>query len=101
MGTQAYRYQFAQGVSSRDIEETLHLALLAAECLHGESRVRLEASYFFDEGKRACAIDGGTDVGRDVVRIFTGFAIHEFGEEAFRVRRMDKPATPETAEVAA
>ncbi len=88
MSAEIYRYQFTSGVPARDIEETLHLAILAAECLHGQSRVRLDASYCMDAGKRACVIDAGTDVGRDIVRIFTGFAIKEFGEDAFKVERI-------------
>lgn len=96
-----YRYQFAPEASAQEIEETLHLAVLAAECLHGQSRVRLDASYFMDAEKRACVIDAGTEVGRDIVRIFTGFAIHEFGEHAFQVRRVSHPSKQETEEVAA
>jgi hypothetical protein len=38
----------------------------------------------------SCVIDAGTEVGRDIVRLFTGFAINEFGEEAFRVRRENR-----------
>ena len=88
MSAEIYRYQFATGVPARDIEETLHLAVLAAECLHGEARVRLDASYCMDADKRACVIDGGTEVGRDTCRIFTGFAMKEFGQDAFKVERL-------------
>ena len=85
-----YRYQFAPQVSALEIEETRHLAVLAVESLLGQSRVRLDASYCMDVEKRACVIDAGTDVGRDIVRIFTGLAIREFGEDAFKVRRVER-----------
>ena len=101
MSEDKYRYQFAPEAPAREIEETLHLAVLAAECLHGQSRVRLDASYFMDAEKCTCVIDAGTDVGRDIVRIFTGFAIREFGEDSFSVRRVDSASKAETAEVAA
>ena len=101
MSAQVYRYQFTPGVAAQDIEETLHLAILAAECLHGQSRVRLDASYCMDSEKRACVIDAGTDVGRDIVRIFTGFAIREFGEDAFKVRRAEQAPKPGPAEATA
>lgn len=95
MTREVYRYQFAPESPAQEIEDTLHLAVLAAECLHGQSRVRLDASYCMDSNKRACVIDAGTDVGRDIVRIFTGFTIREFGEEAFKVRRVGRTPRPE------
>ena len=93
MDKNIYRYRFKEGISMQDVEESLLLAILAAECLHGESRVRLDASYSLSEEKRACAIDATTDVGRDVCRIFTGFAIREFGEDAFKVERVQEAPT--------
>ncbi|TET32866.1 MAG: hypothetical protein E3J72_18730 [Planctomycetota bacterium] len=98
MSAKLYRYQFEPEIQAQEVEETLHLAVLAAECLHGQSRVRLDASYFMDTEKRICVINAGTDVGRDIVRIFTGFAIREFGETAFTVRRVDRAPRPETKE---
>lgn len=98
MNGEVYRYQFTAECPVRDVEETLHLAVLAAECLHGQSRVRLDASYCMDADKRACVIDGGTSVGRDIVRIFTGFAIREFGEDGFKVRRAQPASAPCGAE---
>ena len=69
------------------VEESLIQAVLAAECLHGESLVRLEAGYCLDEEKRVCAVDATTAVGRDVARIFTGFLTKDLGEGAFRVTK--------------
>lgn len=96
-----YRYTFGPSVPPGEVEETLLLAVLAAESLHGTSRVRLDASYCFDAEKRACVIDAGTDVGRDICRMFTGFAIREFGEDAFQVRRAESTPSTETKEVPA
>ena len=81
------RYAFEASVPAKDIEETLLLAVLAAEGLHGQSSVRLDATYYFDREKHVCVIDAGSDVGRDICRMFTGFAIREFGESAFSVGR--------------
>ena len=88
MNSEIYRFQFTSEHAVQEIEETLHLAVLAAECLHGQSRVRLDTSYYMDSAKHTCVIDASTDVGRDIVRVFTGFAIREFGEDAFQVRRV-------------
>lgn len=101
MNGEIYRYHFSQEVPLKDAEETLLLAVLAAECLHGRSRVRLDASYCMEAEKRICVIDAGSEVGRDIVRIFTGFAIREFGEESFNVRRVERARKPEQLEVPA
>ena len=84
-----YRYSFEKDVPLQDVEESLLLAVLAAECLHGESRVRLDAGYYLDKQTRACVVDASTDVGRDICRIFTGFLSREFGEDSFRVERAE------------
>lgn len=90
MTKELYRYTFEAGVSMEDIEASLLLALLAAESLHGEAQVRLDAAHFLDPGKRACVIDAGTPVGRDVNRLFAGFITREFGEDAFQVERVNE-----------
>jgi len=82
-----YRYTFGPTARMQDVEEALLLAVLAVESLHGQSRVRMDASYCVDAEKRASVIDASTPVGRDICRIFTGFAIREFGESAVKVRR--------------
>ena len=81
------RYTFKRPIPAGEIEETLLLAVLAAEGLHGQPRVRLEAGYTFDKAGHACVIDSGSEVGRDICCIFAGFAIREFGADAFQVSR--------------
>jgi hypothetical protein len=88
MSREVHRYSFSASVRAEDIENTLALAVFAAEGLHGQSRVRLDATYCFDPEKHACVIDAGSDVGLDISRMFTGFAIREFGESAFTVTRV-------------
>ena len=85
MNRELYRYNFDPKVPIRDVEESLLLAVIAAESLHGRSLVRLDASFRFDTQKRSCVVDAATDVGRAIARIFTGFLTREFGEEAFKV----------------
>lgn len=89
MNREVHRYSFQSSVPAGEIESTLLLAVLAAEGLHGQSRVRLDAAYLFETETHACVIDAGSDVGRDISRMFTGFAIREFGEAAFRVVRAE------------
>ena len=97
MKAEIYRYQFSKGVPMVDVEESLHLAILAAECLHGEARVRLDAGYSISAEKRALVVDAGTQVGHDICRVFTGFAIKEFGEDAFKVERVARKPEREHA----
>src|SRR5262245_49221162 len=89
MPRELYRYSFPPHVPVEDIEATLLLALWGAESLHGESQVRLDAAHFLDSDRRACVIDAGTPVGRDVNRLFVGFVRREFGNDAFQVERVD------------
>jgi hypothetical protein len=83
--SRAYQYTFAPDISTEDVESTLLLAVVAAESLHGESDVRLDAGHAFDAASRRCVIEAATTVGRDLCRLFTGFLRREFGDSAFRV----------------
>jgi len=88
--TELYRYGFRFDLKTEEVEETLLLAILGAESLHGESQVRLDAAHFFDAEKRACVIEANTTVGRDLNKLFVGFMRREFGEDTFKVERIDK-----------
>ena len=91
MSKEVYRYLFGKNVPLDDVEESLLLAVLAVECLHGESRVRMDAGYYLDRKQRACVVDASTPVGQDVSKIFTGFCIREFGADSFKVERLTGP----------
>ena len=84
-----YHYDFLEHVPFRAVQDSLLLAVLAAEGLHGESRVRLDASYCLDKRQRTCVVNATTTVGRDINRILTGFLIRQFGRHAFRVERLN------------
>jgi hypothetical protein len=101
MNREIHRYEFEASVPADEIESTLLLAVLAVEGLHGKSRVRLDAKYCFDNDKHACVIDADTIVGQDISRIFTGFAIREFGESTFAVSRAERMPKTETEDLSA
>jgi hypothetical protein len=95
-----YRYSFPPPVPLDEVEATLLLALWGAESLHGESQVRLDATHLLDRDRRACVIDAGTPAGRDVNRLFVGYARREFGDDAFRVERLEaRPHQPQEGQV--
>lgn len=102
MSRELYRYSFPPHVPIEEVEATLLLAIWGTESLHGEAQTRLDAGHFLDRDRRACAIDAGTPVGRDVNRLFVGFLEREFGPESFRVERLvDLGASQQTKEVPA
>jgi hypothetical protein len=91
MSQEVYKYAFAPQVPVEEAEASLYIAVVAAECLHGEAQVRLDARHFFDGDRRACAIDAGTAVGRDIAKLYTGLLKREFGELSFSVERLASP----------
>jgi hypothetical protein len=92
-----YRYHFRPEVPIGEVEETLLLAVIAAESLHGESQVRLDIGHAFSAEQRSCVVDASTEVGRDFNRLFVGFLSREFGRSSFQVERVG--ARPEPATV--
>ena len=88
MQSAIYRFEFDKPVSMTDVETTLHLAVLGAEGLFGESSVRMDGAYSIDEQRRVCIVDARNEVGRCICQIFTGYLRKEFGSDAFTVRRV-------------
>lgn len=81
----AYRLVFLKPLDMEAVEETLLLAILAVECLHGESAVRLDVGYAINKIDRMVVLDASNDTSRAVARVFLGFCTHEFGEDSFAV----------------
>ena len=82
-----HKFHLGEQVDSAAAKESLLLAELAARCLYGEARTRLEAVFRFDGEARICEIDAASEVGQSIARIFAGFLAREFGERSFRVER--------------
>ncbi|MFC1475817.1 hypothetical protein ACFLQW_02300 [Candidatus Zixiibacteriota bacterium] len=88
MSGQMYEFTFDPDVDLTEVEDTLTLAVLAAENLHGRALVRMDGSFRLDRPTRKCIIDAATSIGQQIARLFTGFLSKEFGEEAFAVRNV-------------
>ena len=82
-----YHYRFAEGLPLQEVEDSLMLAAMAAEGLHGRTRLRLEARFELLPRDRSCRIEASTAVGHDLARIFTGLLSQQFGEEGFSVEK--------------
>jgi len=93
MTNDTYRYAFEKTVKMQAVEESLLLAVIATEGLHGRVKVNLDARFTIDDQERRCEIDADNDVGKDLARIFTGLLVSEMGEGVFKIT---KP-TPKTA----
>lgn len=96
MPTNVFRFNFGDAVSMEEAEASLHLAIIAAEGLFGESVVRMDASYHLDQPQRVIVVDASNEVGNAIARIFTRLAICEFGEDAFSVRPLPNPSVSKT-----
>jgi hypothetical protein len=88
MTTKTYEFRLAATVSVQEACDTLRLAVLAAEAVHGESDVAIDGGHHLDAASRTCRITADTPVGRDLLRLFAAFLRREFGPGAFRVLRV-------------
>lgn len=95
MTIDTYQFQFDDSISAGDVEETLGIAVIATECLHGEAQVQLDRCYRLNKELKLLSIEAGTDVGRDLNRLFLGFATREFGRERVRVLKMRDEIVPD------
>lgn len=89
MAVDVFRFSISSEVPLDEAEMTLQLATFAAEGLFGAARVRLDFGYHLDPQRHAILVDGTAEVGAAVIRIFANLLFREFGEEAFRVERLD------------
>ena len=83
-----FRFSFDEAVPIKDAEMTLHLGMLAAEGLYGKPRVAMEFSYEIQPFDNFIDVDGQTEVGIAVARIFAGLLLREFGDAAFRITNL-------------
>lgn len=86
---QAYSYKFRNQDHLNEAQDTMLLALLAAEGLFGRCRVRMDAAWAADETINVIVIDAQTLVGTAVSLIFTAFLNADIGADAFDVRRVE------------
>lgn len=89
------RFKFHEGLDRETIETRMALAIVAAECVFGQAKVRISAGYYvtYDsqtEGSDGyqVAIDVSTDVGEFIAQVFTGLIIRQLGEDKFTVDRI-------------
>ncbi len=98
MRTSEFRFQFTADVDLAEAEKfTLRRSLRVAEGLHGEAKVRTEVTYAVDPIRAEIRVSGGTAPAEATAQIYTSLLSHEFGREAFTVRRETAPAVAAAA----
>ena len=80
-----YSYTFIPEVDMEQVEEVLLLATMAAEGLHGRSRIHLDAGFECNSATRTAEVGAGSEVGDSIARIFTALLATTMGEPAFKV----------------
>lgn len=89
MDEQEYRFRFNDTVDMPRVEETLLMAVISAEGVHGRARVWLDSRFDTNPEERTCTISADNEVGQTIARIFTEMLTLELGEAAFKVGRND------------
>ena len=80
------KFSFKQPLSKEAIEKRITLAIVTAECVFGQAKVRLHAGYTAADDK--AVIDVSSAVGEHIAQVFTGLMIRQLGEESFTIERL-------------
>ncbi|MBL8012829.1 MAG: hypothetical protein JNN05_03180 [Candidatus Omnitrophica bacterium] len=84
---QVCRFLFDDDIESNLIEAEITQAILTAEDVFGQPKVRLSASYLVSKNK--AVIDVTDEVGEHIARVFTGRMSRKVGQERFTVDRIN------------
>lgn len=84
--TEVCRFKFKDSISKEMIEGEIALAIITAECMFGQAKVRLNAAYVASSNK--AVIDVSSPVGEHIAEVFTGLMTKKYGEDSFSVERI-------------
>jgi len=82
-----YKFEFSRSVNMAKVEYALLMAVVAAEGIHGRSRVSLEADFNTNQAVRTCIVNANNQVGVDIAKVFTEFLNLEIGQDTYRITR--------------
>ena len=85
-----YRFTVLIPGSRGLLDSLLRLALAETEVMHGKAKVKLETTYEISAKGPVCTVEGGTECGEHLAKLFTGFLLKKFGEQGFLVERLEK-----------
>ena len=84
--TGALKFTFKRNVSKKLIESQIAIAVITAECMFGQAKVRLNAGYVVS--KNRAVIDISNKVGEYIAQVFTGLITRQIGEDKFTVDKV-------------
>lgn len=82
-----YRFTLSSEIPTAELGNSLLLAFIAVEGLHGESACRIEARIAIDR-PGSCVVDAGTPVGRDLAKIITGVLRRQYDADQYQIERL-------------
>jgi len=83
-----YRFEFSESMDVDKAKQSLVLALILTEILHGETAAQLGATYQFEADRRECRVYVEGTVGRHFNLLVTGLLNLRFGADSFRLVRV-------------
>ena len=86
----ALRFRFKDGINKKLIDSQMAIAVVTAECLFGEAKVRLNAGCIISKDK--AVIDVSNEVGKYIAQVFTGLMTRQIGEDKFTVDKIKTKA---------
>lgn len=81
-----YDFTFPEATDMESVRDSLAIAVVACEGIHGAAEVRLALDVEIDDTDRTCSVDATTDVGRAVAKAFMGLLTRELGENGYALR---------------
>jgi len=90
MNRLVYNYSFSKHIPVDDLEDSLMIAALAAEALHGRAAMKQDAYFCLDKKARTCVVDAETPVGCDIAKILSTFVTKGYGESSFKIERVEE-----------
>lgn len=82
-----YRFTLTPDIPTSELGDSLLLAFIAVEGLHGEAACRIEARIAIDR-PGSCVVDASNPVGSDLVKIITALLRRQFGADSFGVEQL-------------
>ncbi len=91
MAAHAVTYRFTitkHGVVPDLVKALAAMAIRETDLVFGPARRKLETDVHLSAEKPICVIEGGKECGEHLAKLFSGFLIHQLGEEGFVVQRV-------------
>lgn len=86
-----YRFAFERRMHMRDVEDILLVATITMGTLHQVGRVRPDVAVYLNPERRTVIIDGRSDYGRDVAKVFKALCLRAFDRRHIAIQETPVP----------